>query len=150
MSLTEPTAWPAESPRTSTRLRSLPAGPAGVDPDWADDDRLDELFSAWARAAVATDATPAGFAAAADDDRSRPVGAEPTEVRPTAATPPTRTEMDPFAWPTLEPDDAFVATATATATATAADEARAATPPAKAWSRADDDIIPARRRGRRG
>ena len=149
MSLIEPTAGPAESPRTSSRLRSLPAGPAGVDPDWADDDRLDELFSAWASAAVATDATPDGFPAAADD-RSRPVAAEPTEarpteVRPTAATPSTRAEMDPFAWPTLEPHDAFVDTASA------ADEARVAPPPATAWSRTDDDIIPARRRrGRRG
>lgn len=42
----EPSAW--------SHLRSLSAGPATA-PEWADDERLDELFSAWAEAALATD-----------------------------------------------------------------------------------------------
>lgn len=158
MSLTEPTAWsavtddeapadrsvrmPAESPERWSQLRSLSGGQANDVPDWTDDDRLDEMFSAWARAAVATDAVPGGFAAD-EDDRSRPVPAEPTEVRPTAVRP-VPPGMKPIAGPSLEPDEAFDVKATATHRASVRDE------PVTAWSRTDDDIIPERRRGRWG
>lgn len=157
MSLTEPTArpavagdeapadrpvpMPAESPRTWSQLRSLSVVPAEGAADWADDDRLDELFSAWARAAVATDAGPHGFAAA--DDPSRPAPAEPTAMPATGATP-TRAEREPSPLPTLDALDAL------DAGPSAADEARAPEKPVTAWSRTDDDIIPTRRGSRGG
>lgn len=62
--LAEPSAW--------SYLRSLSAGPATA-PEWADDERLDELFSAWAEAALEADVVtdrrlvPAGDAAPAPE-----------------------------------------------------------------------------------
>jgi hypothetical protein len=140
-----PVRMPAESPGTWSQLRSLSVVRAEGAADWADDDRLDELFSAWARAAVATDAGPDGFAAAADDP-SRPAPAEPTAV-PAKGAPPTRPEREPAGWPTLDAHDAHDAV---DAGPTAADEARAPEKPVTAWSRTDDDIIPTRRRSRGG
>ena len=132
MSLTEPTARPAvtgdASPRTWSQLRSLSVGPAEGAADWADDDRLDELFSAWARAAVATDPAPDGFAAA--DDSWPPVPAEPTELDPPVHVAMARQHLarhrEVGRGPTVEPDE-----------------------PVTAWTRTDDDIIPTRRSGRR-
>jgi hypothetical protein len=170
MSLTEPTArpaatggaespggepgrMPAESPRTWSHLRSLSDGQPGDAQDWADDDRLDELFSAWAKAAVATDDAFAGVADAADEP-PRPVPSEPAEVRPDAGTLPAEREIAPFVWPASEWDEGDADTASApattdTATPAAADP-KASWEPVSAWTRTDDDIIPKRRRGRWG
>lgn len=133
-----PVRMPAESPRTWSQLRSLSVGPAEGDPGWADDDRLDELFSAWAKAAVATDAAPDGFAAAGDPSPSGPAG--PTG--PAMGATPFEQGAEPSAWPALEGDDDLVAGPT---------DAGAWAPekPVTAWSRSDDDIIPARRGARR-
>ena len=81
MSLTEPTSPAfdagravapdalrlAGSPSTWSYLRSLSGdadpSPSGA-PEWADDERLDDLFSAWAEAALAADVvTDRGFLA---------------------------------------------------------------------------------------
>ena len=61
----EPSAW--------GYLRSLSAGPATA-PEWADDERLDELFSAWAEAALAADVVTDRLVVPADD---APVGNAP-------------------------------------------------------------------------
>lgn len=155
MSFTEPTARPAvtddpaaadrpvrvpaESPRAWSQLRSLSVGAAEGSADWADDDRLDELFSAWARAAVADDGAPARFAAA--DDQSRPVPAEPAELDPPVHFAMARQHLarhrDVGRGPTLESDEAVAVGPTP------ADE------PVTEWTRTDDDIIPTRRGSRR-
>lgn len=164
MSLTEPTArpaaagneapagelvrTPAESPRPRSYLRSMNGGLADDARDWADDDRLDELFSAWAKAAVATDDTTAGFSAA--DERSRPAPTAPTEARPGAATVPAEPEIEPFARPTFAPDDDFGVTPTVTPTVAATVDPDVPWEPVTAWTRTEDDIIPQRRRSRWG
>lgn len=154
MSLTEPTARPAAtgggetpvgSPRPWSYLRSMNGGQTDDARDWADDDRLDELFSAWARAAVATDDTPAGFAADAGE-QARPVPPQAIEERPTAPTLPAQPDVEPFAWPTLGPDDDFGIAATGAATV----DSDTPWAPVTAWTRTDDDIIPKHRKSRWG
>lgn len=114
---------PAESPTTWSYLRTLsgvPAPSTGTAPDWADDERLDELFSAWATAALAADVVT---------DRSFGPSEVPPPVDVVASVP----EVEA---PTYEPavnDDVV--------------DAPAGPQALPAWTRYDDEIIP-RPRGR--
>jgi len=168
MSLTEPTTSPAHDtggpldapapahgglPSAWKYLRTLsggvepdapdapgPAGRSATAPEWADDERLDELFSAWAEAALSADVIP---------DRSFMDGDEPRAWSAPAGEP-----------AGIEPDDGGVRPAYPTSGAGEVDEAArpagddasqafpAARPEPVAWTRGDDDVIPSRRRGR--
>ena len=149
MSLTEPTTStayesgvplgedvrrPAESPTTWNYLRSLSGAPAAGSadaPGWADDERLDELFSAWAKAALAADVVTDRRFVPADEPTFMPGPSPAGEAAPFDRS----YEPPAFEGPAHE----------------GAEIGPVRPEASQVWTPGDDDIIPRRRaRGRWG
>lgn len=121
-------------------------GPAEAATDWADDKRLDELFSAWAEAALSADVISERRFMGEEPEATRPDVTEPAPP-PAPAPGPVEDRFEPEAsWSSpldaSEPDPAVVAPVPS-----ADPEDRRES--SQAWARGDDDIIPrARSRSR--
>ena len=127
-------------------LPALRTGPADAGTDWADDKRLDELFSAWAEAALSADVISERRFMGEEPEATRPDVTEPAPP-PAPAPAPVEDRFEPEA-SSLSPLDAAEADPPVVAPVPSADpEDR--WEPAQSWARGDDDIIPrARSRSR--
>lgn len=142
-------------------VRSLPVPAAGVEaeaevsvppgeqePDWTEDERLDEVFSAWAAAALTAEVI-AERRFLEDEPAPATVGV-PASPPPDAEDDAGRFEADVASAWFVDDQPVPPALAGHAPSQVSQDAPSHAPPPRQPWTRGDDDVIPRRRRRRWG